>query len=109
VAGGVVGLGAAEAERRVLDVESQHAIVRAEIDSRLRAARTYEEHGSRAAVVRSEGTRFWSSSDDEVGGHPARSARSEPWRAEHSDGQSGRAAELRRSAEVRLAVLEASS
>jgi hypothetical protein len=68
VAGGVVGLGAAEAERRVLDAESQRAIVEAEVESRLAAAATYEQHG-----------------------------------------QSSRAADLRVSADVLLAVLEASS
>jgi uncharacterized protein len=54
VAGGVAGLGAAEVERRVLDVESQKAIVSAEIDSRLTAATTYEQHGqsARAAELR---------------------------------------------------------
>jgi uncharacterized protein len=54
VAGGVAGLGAAEVERRVLDVESQRAIVREEIESRLTAATTYEEHGqsARAAELR---------------------------------------------------------
>jgi 2-C-methyl-D-erythritol 4-phosphate cytidylyltransferase len=41
--------------------------------------------GSRAAVLRrSEGTRSSSPSDDKVGGYKARSARSEPWRAEQS-------------------------
>jgi hypothetical protein len=36
------------------------------------------KHGSRAAVLRrSEATRFSSTSDDKVGGFPARSARSE--------------------------------
>jgi uncharacterized protein YqeY len=68
VAGGVVGLGAAEAERRVLDAESQRAIVKAEVESRLAAAAMYEQHG-----------------------------------------QSSRAADLRVSADVLLAVLEASS
>jgi uncharacterized protein len=54
VAGGVAGLGAAEVERRVLDVESQRAIVKAEVDSRLTAATTYEQHGqsARAAELR---------------------------------------------------------
>jgi uncharacterized protein len=54
VAGGAVGLGAAEAERRVLDAEAQSAIVKAEVESRLAAAATYEEHGqsSRAADLR---------------------------------------------------------
>src|SRR5215203_1574643 len=47
VAGGVVGVGAAEVERGVLDVESQRALVRAEIDSNLTAATTYEQHGQR--------------------------------------------------------------
>jgi hypothetical protein len=42
--------------------------------------------GSRAAVLRrSEGTRFSSPNDDEVGGCQARSARSEPKRAEQSN------------------------
>jgi len=54
VAGGLVGLGAAEAERRILDPESQRSIVRAEIEARLAAATTYEEHGqgARAAELR---------------------------------------------------------
>ena len=54
VAGGVVGLGAAEAERRVLDPEAQRAIVHAEIEARLAAATTYEQHGhsSRATHLR---------------------------------------------------------
>ena len=55
VAGGVVGLGAAEAERRILDAETQRAIVRAEIETRLAAAITYDEHGqsARAGDLRS--------------------------------------------------------
>ncbi|HEY6688875.1 MAG TPA: hypothetical protein VI094_22015 [Propionibacteriaceae bacterium] len=48
VAGGVVGLGAAEVERRILDPESQRSTVRAEIEARLAAATTYEEHGQSA-------------------------------------------------------------
>ena len=54
VAGGVAGLGAAEVERQVLDAESQRAIVKAEIESRLTAAMTYEQHGqsARAAELR---------------------------------------------------------
>jgi uncharacterized protein len=48
VAGGVAGLGAAEAQRRVLDTESQHAILRADIEARLAAAATYEQHGQSA-------------------------------------------------------------
>ena len=53
IAGGVAGLGAAEVERRVLDAESQRAIVKAEIEARLTAAATYEQHGqnSRAAEL----------------------------------------------------------
>jgi uncharacterized protein len=54
VAGGEVGLGAAEVERRILDPESQRSIVRAEIEARLAAATTYEQHGQgvRAAELR---------------------------------------------------------
>jgi uncharacterized protein len=54
IAGGVAGVGAAEVERRVLDVESQRALVRAEIESSLTAAMTYEQHGqsTRAAEIR---------------------------------------------------------
>jgi uncharacterized protein len=48
VAGGVVGLGAAEAERRLLDAETQRAIVQAEVEARLAAATTYEERGQSA-------------------------------------------------------------
>jgi uncharacterized protein len=54
VAGGLVGLGAAEVERRILDTALQRSIVRAEIEARLAAATTYEEHGqsARAAELR---------------------------------------------------------
>jgi hypothetical protein len=54
-AGGVTGLGAAEVERRVLNAESQRGIVNAEIEARLTAATTYEQHGedARAAELRS--------------------------------------------------------
>ena len=54
IAGGVAGLGAAEVERRVLDAESQGRIVKAEIEARLTAAATYEQHGqnARAAELR---------------------------------------------------------
>ena len=54
LAGGVLGLVAAEGERRILDPESQRSIVRAEIEARLAAAGTYEEHGqsARAAELR---------------------------------------------------------
>jgi hypothetical protein len=48
VAGGMVGVGAAEAQRRVLDSESQRAIVKADIEARLAAAATYEQHGQSA-------------------------------------------------------------
>lgn len=51
VAGGVVGVGAAEVERRVLDVESQRALVRAEIESSLAAAMTYQQHGQRTRAA----------------------------------------------------------
>ena len=56
VAGGVVGLGAAEAERRVLDLESQRAILTADMEARLAAAATYEHHGhgARGAQLRAE-------------------------------------------------------
>jgi uncharacterized protein len=47
-AGGVAGLGAAEVERRVLDAVSQRVIVKAEIEARLTAAATYEQHGQNA-------------------------------------------------------------
>jgi hypothetical protein len=47
-AGGVAGLGAAEVERRVLNAESQRGIVKAEIEARLTAAATYEQHGQNA-------------------------------------------------------------
>jgi uncharacterized protein len=55
LAGGVVGLGAGEAERRILDAGDQRAIVRAVIETRLAAASTYDEHGqsARAAELRS--------------------------------------------------------
>jgi len=48
VAGGVVGLGAAEAERRILDAEAERAIVSAEIETRLAAAVIYDQHGESA-------------------------------------------------------------
>ena len=55
IAGGVVGLGAGEAERRTLDVAAQQAVVTAIIDARLAAASTYQGHGqtARAADLRS--------------------------------------------------------
>lgn len=54
VAGGVVGLSAGEAERRVLDAEAQQAVMRTIIDARLAAANTYDQHGQseRAADLR---------------------------------------------------------
>jgi hypothetical protein len=51
IAGGVAGVGAAEVERRVLDVESQRALVRAEIESSLAAAMTYQQHGQRTRAA----------------------------------------------------------
>jgi uncharacterized protein len=51
IAGGVAGVGAAEVERRVLDVESQRALVRAEIESSLVAAMTYQQHGQRTRAA----------------------------------------------------------
>ena len=55
VAGGVVGLGAAEAQRPMLDTESQRAIVRAYVEARLAAAARYQQHGqgARATELRS--------------------------------------------------------
>jgi hypothetical protein len=55
VAGGVVGLGAAEVERRILDAGEQRAILRAVIETSLTAASTYDEHGQslRATELRS--------------------------------------------------------
>jgi hypothetical protein len=47
----VVGLGAAEVERRILDPESQRSILSAEIEARLADATTYEEHGQRARAA----------------------------------------------------------
>jgi hypothetical protein len=51
-----LALGAAEAERRVLDLESQRAILRADMEARLVAAATYEQHGhgARGAQLRVE-------------------------------------------------------
>jgi uncharacterized protein len=51
IAGGMAGVGAAEVERRVLDVESQRALVRAEIESSLTAAMTYQQHGQRTRAA----------------------------------------------------------
>ena len=51
IAGGVAGVGAADVERRVLDVESQRALVRAEIESSLTAAMTYQQHGQRTRAA----------------------------------------------------------
>jgi hypothetical protein len=47
----MAGVGAAEVERRVLDVESQRALVRAEIESSLTAAMTYQQHGQRTRAA----------------------------------------------------------
>ena len=47
----MAGLGAADVERRVLDAESQGRIVKAEIEARLTAAATYEQHGQNARAA----------------------------------------------------------
>ena len=54
VAGAAVGVGAAEAERLALDEATESAILRAEVDGLLDAAREYESlgHGDRAAEAR---------------------------------------------------------
>jgi len=54
VAGAAVGVGAAEAERLALDDAAESAILRAEVDSLLDAAREYESLGQveRAAEAR---------------------------------------------------------
>ncbi|MGH3152986.1 MAG: hypothetical protein ACRDOB_19980 [Streptosporangiaceae bacterium] len=56
VAGAVSGLGASEAERRVLDAAEAEQIVRAEIAERRAAAQDYEARGhpDRAARLRRE-------------------------------------------------------
>ncbi|HEX7211627.1 MAG TPA: hypothetical protein VF241_11955 [Propionibacteriaceae bacterium] len=71
VAGGVVGVGAAEAERRILDADSQRAVVRAEIEARLAAAVTYDEHGqsTRSADLRL-GAEVLLAALDAMGGEP---------------------------------------
>lgn len=54
VAGAAIGIGAAEAERLALDEAEESAILRAEVDGLLEAAREYESvgHGDRAVEAR---------------------------------------------------------
>ena len=54
VAGAAIGIGAAEAERLALDEAEESAILRAEVDSLLEAAREYESvgHADRAVEAR---------------------------------------------------------
>ena len=54
VAGAAIGVGAAEAERLALDKATESAILRAEVDGLLEAAREYESvgHGDRAVEAR---------------------------------------------------------
>lgn len=52
VAGGVVGLGAAEAARRVLTIAEQHKVLATEISDRRSAADTYEQRGAADSAVR---------------------------------------------------------
>jgi hypothetical protein len=55
IAGGVVGLGAAEVARRVLSDEQIRSLLQGEIDERLAAAREIEaSHSERAATMRAE-------------------------------------------------------
>jgi hypothetical protein len=55
IAGGVVGLGAAEVARRVLSDEQIRSLLQGEIDERLAAAREIEaSHFERAATMRAE-------------------------------------------------------
>ena len=56
IAGGVVGLGAAEVARRVLSDAQIRELVHAEIDERLTAARDFTAggHTERAAMLRAE-------------------------------------------------------
>ncbi len=55
IAGGVVGLGAAEVARRELSDEQIRGSIRAEIDERLSAARQVDAtHTERAATLRAE-------------------------------------------------------
>jgi uncharacterized protein len=52
VAGGVVGLGAAEAPRRHLTAADQERIIRTEVRERLAAAADYERRGQHARAER---------------------------------------------------------
>ena len=56
IAGAVVGLGAAEVERRTLTVQETEAIVRAEVTDREAAARDYERAGrpDHAEILRAQ-------------------------------------------------------
>jgi uncharacterized protein len=55
IAGGVVGLGAAEVARRVLSDEQVRSLLLGEIDERLAAAKEIEaSHTERAATLRTE-------------------------------------------------------
>jgi len=55
IAGGVVGLGAAEVARRELSEEQIRELIQAEIDERLSAAREVDAtHTERAATLRAE-------------------------------------------------------
>ena len=55
IAGGVVGLGAAEVARRELSDAQIRALLRAEIDERLSAAKQIDaSHTERAAILRAE-------------------------------------------------------
>ena len=55
IAGGVVGLGAAEVMRRELSDAEIRGLVRAEVDERLAAARQIDaSHTERAAMLRAE-------------------------------------------------------
>lgn len=52
VAGGVVGLGAAEVARRLLSAAQQHEVVANEISDRRSAADEYEHRGAAETAVR---------------------------------------------------------
>jgi uncharacterized protein YqeY len=55
IAGGVVGLGAAEVARRVLSDEQIRSLLHVEIDERLAAAKEFDaSHSERAANLRAE-------------------------------------------------------
>lgn len=58
IAGAAMGVGAAEAERLSLDEATESAVLRAEVDGLLEAAREYESlgHGDRAVEARTSAT-----------------------------------------------------